>query len=184
LVRPVYPECTRPAGLLPPTGTFCNDNNPATRHFCLVWTNDPDTNGLPNASNPECLQGGNYDADDFARDWADYAGLQEVTDGVDGNFVAMFTIGFGDRILTVPTAVPLLRYIADAGDNGFIDDNVQQAARGETVSPGDPLGPCEEAPFPTDFSLWCGQYFYAENLRDLDAVFESIASRLFTRISR
>ncbi|GIK63755.1 MAG: hypothetical protein BroJett018_15490 [Chloroflexota bacterium] len=180
---PVHPEC--PAGNTDTTSPFCNDNSPLTRHFCLQWTNDPATNGSPQAGNPECTQTGNYDADDYARDWADYAGLQEVRPGVEGNFVAIFTIGFSQQVVNSPVAGPLLHYIADAGDNGFIDDDIQQDLRDDgfinsSISPGD-RGPCQGI---TNYRTWCGQYFYADNLQSLDAVFEAIASRLFTRISR
>ncbi|MCQ3931720.1 MAG: hypothetical protein DPW16_14785 [Chloroflexi bacterium] len=179
----VHPEC--PAGNTDTTSPFCNDNTPLTRHFCLQWTNDPLTNGSPQTGNPECTQAGNYDADDYARDWADYAGLQEVRPGVEGNFVAIFTIGFSNQVVNSPVAGPLLHYIADAGDNGFIDDDIQQDLRDDgfinsSISPGD-AGPCQGI---TDYRRWCGQYFYADNLQSLDAVFEAIASRLFTRISR
>jgi hypothetical protein len=95
-----------------------------------------------------------------------------------------------------PTAAPLLHYIADAGDNGIVDNNMQQDWRehksflryGEdgTLNGGWPASygdqdPCYGVTDPTE---WCGQYFFAENLTDLEAVFEAIASRLFTRISR
>ncbi|MBI5930169.1 MAG: hypothetical protein HY862_12730 [Chloroflexi bacterium] len=188
--RPVHPECTLPAGTtaLAPPGPLCNDNSPLTRHFCLQWTNDPLTNGSPQVGNPACSQSGDYDPDDYARDWADYAGLQEVRPGVEGNFVAMFTIGFSTQVVNSPVAAPLLRYIADAGDNGFIDDDQQQDLRDDgqlnnSATFGD-KGPCEAAAVRTDFRQWCGQYYYADNLQSLDAVFEAIASRLFTRISR
>ncbi|NJL93776.1 MAG: hypothetical protein HC915_08595 [Anaerolineae bacterium] len=38
----------------------------------------------------------------------------------------MFTIGFGEGVSDSPTAAPLLRYIADAGDNGVVDNNLQE----------------------------------------------------------
>ncbi len=182
-VLPVYGEC--PVGNTDTQPAYCNDNTPITRHFCLQWTNDPATNGMPQTGNPECTQSGNYDADDFARDWADYAGLQEVRPGVEGNFVAMFTIGFSTQVVNSPVAGPLLHYIADAGDNGFIDDDIQQDLRDDgtinsSITPGD-RGPCQGI---TNYRTWCGQYFFADNLQSLDAVFEAIASRLFTRISR
>lgn len=170
---------------------LCNDNDPDSRHFCLDW----DT-GLPEEGYLECLETGHYDADDFARDMADFAGLIELEEnGPPGNFIAMFSIAFGQEVVSEPTGAPLLRYIADAGDNGFIDNNLQQDLRedrdpvpdyypvhGNNYPPeyGDP-GPCEDELNP---KAQCGQYYYAEDLSTLSAVFEEIASRLFTRLSR
>ncbi|NDJ75377.1 MAG: hypothetical protein GYB65_03885 [Chloroflexi bacterium] len=183
----VWPECTNnnPAQTetQPPV---CNDNNPDTRFFCLDWGT-----GLPDDSNPECGSAGHYDADDYARDMADFAGLIEVApDGSPGNFIAMFAIAFGNDVVNEPTGAPLLRYIADAGDNGFIDNNLQQDWRDNqqldylsgTYPPsfGDP-GPCEGESNPR---AQCGQYYFASDLDTLNEVFEEIAGRLFTRLSR
>lgn len=174
---------------------FCNDNNPGSRHFCLEWTGDPATNGRPDLSNPVCLN--SYDADDYARDWADFAGLINVAPNVPGNFITIFTIGFGEDLITsgpnepTSTSAPLLRYIADAGDNGFIDTDLQQDWRDDTFNngsvPAQALGdpdPCEAFSAPGQEDEQCGNYFYADSPRSIDAVFEAIASRLFTRIAR
>jgi hypothetical protein len=117
--------------------------------------------------------------------------LVEVAKGYPGNFIAAFSIAFGEEVATDPTGAPLLRYIADAGDNGFIDNNLQQDWRDDRTlnypvggpyppSFGDP-DPCESI---TDPYVQCGQYFYANDFNTLTDVFEQIASRLFTRISR
>lgn len=174
---------------------FCNDNNPDTRHFCLEWTGNPDTNGRPDLDNPVCTD--LYDADDYARDWADFAGLINLTDNVPGNFITIFTIGFGEALITTgpneatSTSAPLLRYIADAGDNGVIDTDLQQDWRDDGANngsvPAQELGdpdPCEAYPLPGQEDIQCGNYFYADDLSSVDAVFEAIASRLFTRIAR
>jgi hypothetical protein len=184
----VWPECSNNN----PTqqeykNPICNDNEPNTRHFCLDW----DT-GLPIEGDADCGSTGHYDADDYARDMADFAGLIEVSDsGAPGNFIALFAIGFGREVADEPTAAPLLRYIADAGDNGFIDNNLQQDWRdnqqldypvGGPYPPGfgDP-GPCEGV---TNPRTQCGQYYFASDLSSLTQVFEEIAGRLFTRLSR
>lgn len=181
-----YPECTEnnPAqaelytSTLIQTAPICNDNNPASRHFCLDWGT-----GEPGSGNPECGVGGKYDADDYARDMADFAGLIEVAPNQPGNFIAMFAIAFGEDVITEPTGAPLLRYIADAGDNGVIDDNTEETLReGRVVRPS--LGPCETDTGPKDPREQCGQYYYAEDLASLNRVFEEIAGRLFTRLSR
>ncbi|MBN1679187.1 MAG: hypothetical protein JW966_02770 [Anaerolineae bacterium] len=191
-----WDECVKnnpmPEGENEPQQPWCNDNDPRTRHFCLDWES-----GEPEAENIECSNAGDYDADDYARDMADFAGLINVAEGKPGNFIAMFSIAFGKDIVDEPTAAPLLRYIADAGDNGFIDNNFQQDLR-EDRDPipdygyegpwpdeyGDP-GPCEDTAEETyGPKEQCGQYYYAADLSELKIVFEEIASRLFTRLSR
>jgi hypothetical protein len=109
----------------------------------------------------------------------------------------MFAIGFGQEVIDEPTAAPLLRYIADAGDNGFIDNNLQHDLREDrNPIPTYPIGGpypdyygepdvCEDTPtrvlHPTQ---QCGQYYFAAGLAELNDVFEEIASRMFTRLSR
>lgn len=203
---PLYQECVNimgqpdlPPGVLDSNDLVCNDNNPNSRHFCLEWSNNPERNGKPPANfanDANCGVTSRYDADDYARDMADFSGLIEVAPGVPGNFIAMFTIGFGEGVADSDTAAPLLRYIADAGDNGIIDNNVQQDWRehrtylryGEDGSLGggwpNSYGDNDPCYGVTDPNEWCGQYFFARTLSDLEAVFEAIASRLFTRISR
>jgi len=186
----VWPECieNNPSQVELKT-PVCNDNDPNTRHFCIDWDTIE-----PEAGNPECGVAGHYDADDYARDMADFAGLVELTPGgKQGNFIAMFAIGFGQEVADEPTAAPLLRYIADAGDNGFIDNNLQQDLREDrnpvpTYPIGGPYPPsygepdvCEDVVDPTE---QCGQYYFATSLADLNDVFEEIASRMFTRLSR
>jgi Flp pilus assembly protein TadG len=183
-----FAQCTEnnPSQVEMPTAPFCNDDNPNTRWFCLDWTT-----GEPQVGNTDCYS--RYDADDYARDMADFAGLAEVTKGKPGNFIAMFSIGFGQEVIDEPTAAPMLRYIADAGDNGFIDNNLQYDLREDrNPIPTYPIGGpypgyygdpdvCENVANPTQ---QCGQYFYAANLQTLTDVFEEIASRMFTRLSR
>lgn len=194
----VWPECTgnNPSQVEMNT-PVCNDNDPNTRHFCIDWNTSE-----PEVGNVECTVAGHYDADDYARDMADFAGLIEVVPGgKQGNFIAMFSIGFGQEVLDEPTAAPLLRYIADAGDNGFINDRLQQDLREDrNPMPTYPIGgpypdyylpkdPCEGGLHPTQ---QCGQYWYVSynasnpeaSLAELNDVFEEIASRLFTRLSR
>ena len=185
-----WSECTSNNGSITeydPSTPVCNDDDPNSRHFCLDWET-----GEPEVGNAACTSIGHYDADDYARDMADFAGLVEVQENVPGNFIAMFSIAFGEEA-SDPTAASLMRYIADAGDNGFIDNNLQQDWRdnqildyplgthsGETGAFGLP-GPCETE---ANTKAQCGQYYYAEDLATLTDVFEEIASRLFTRLSR
>ena len=75
-----------------------------------------------------------YDVDDYARDWADFIGLQDTGDEL---LPTIFTIGFG---LTFPSGSntcgenvgdclgeELLRYIADVGDNNLLDNDYYQS---------------------------------------------------------
>lgn len=167
---------------------LCNDNDPMTRHFCLDWGT-----GEPDLTNPECGVTGKYDADDYARDMADFAGLIEVAPNQPGNFIAMYSIAFGEDVVNEATGAPLLRYIADAGDNGFIDDNIEQDLRDNGVidiidgnypntPPWGEPGECEDVR--SQPKEKCGNYYYAEDLATLSEVFEDIAGRLFTRLSR
>ncbi len=193
---PDWSECPEWTNGLPIPGSsvpICNDNDPDTRHFCLQWSNDVGLNGRPDWSSLYCGgfgpgSVGAYDADDYARDWADYAGLSEVASGIPGNFITIFTIGYGENIPTSATSAPLLRYIADAGDNGVIDNDLQQDWRDNrvldsSVSPEQLGNPdiCQNIADPAES---CGQYFYANDLASLDAVFEQISNHLFTRITR
>jgi hypothetical protein len=187
-----WPECTSNN----PTGAeaafpICNDNDPNTRYFCLDWSN-----GQPEVGNTDCTPQGHYDADDYARDMADFAGLAEVAPGKPGNFIAMFSVAFGDDVVNEDTGAPLLRYIADAGDNGFIDNNLQQDLREDRdPMPDYPIAgpypasygdsdPCDTPAFRADPRAWCGQYYFASDVSSLTKVFEDIAGRLFTRLSR
>jgi hypothetical protein len=128
---------------------FCIDNDPDSRHFCTnpqgyinAYYNKyvPDTTTpnkddvVPDTSSGLSYCSPEYDADDYARDQADWAGLINYTDTVPGDFIAMFTIFFSKKDATgneralgqYILGVKLMRYIADAGDNGRIDNNLQE----------------------------------------------------------
>ncbi len=188
-----------------------------------------------------------YDADDYARDWADYIALRRDSDS---NILlpSIFTIGFGleyfNRTLNGVEynirdsnnaqllcqlnpgnclAEQLLRYIADVGDNNQIDNHWYKAMLfplkdasgniipGTTSRPGGfgPRDPCQRqdqgpvgGTYDTDGSgslspteedrmyghlapqTNCGNYYYAPDYNQLQFVFDDIASRMFTRLSR
>jgi len=140
---------TWPATLNEQNGTIptCSDNDPDSRHFCQ------DGFGRINPSNPldpfQAVGPNNqpdptdyycdphYDPEDYARDRVDFAALINYMDrGADnkakkGNFIAMYSIYFqhnnqtgliNENIL----GVKFLRYAADAGDNGLIDNHLQR----------------------------------------------------------
>lgn len=94
----------------------------------------------------------------------------------------------------------LLRYIADVGDNFTVDTDYQQWHRNGAALTEDEYGvrgPCEEdvadRASATDYQqlvqpvragLSCGNYFNAPDEAQLDDVFDEIASRMFTRLTR
>lgn len=115
-----------------------------------------------------------YDADDYARDMADFVGCYpppltaSACGNVTGQGAVIFTIGLGDEVLRLdnngrPYGATLLRYIAAVGYDG------------------DPAtDPCEGV---TDYTAWCGNYYFSPTGPGLTRIFEDIASRIFTRIT-
>jgi hypothetical protein len=191
---PTYDECTAsrqnadPVALTVRRGSdlVCNDGQPDWRHFCLDWSTDDPLSADLTAN---CGVTSPYDADDYARDMADWAGLIEVAPGVPGNFIALMAVGFGDGVSGDPVAASLLRYIADAGDNGVIDNNLQRDWRddgilqygfAESAYPPDWGGndPCSGRVFEADAMRWCGHYFFASSESELENVFAAIRLRL------
>ena len=115
------------------TNPFCRDASAASRH---------------------ALGSAAYDADDFARDSADF-----LSNPVTGQGVTVFTIGLGNLVRNATKGDPdageqLLTYIArTAGD-----------APGIQASHGD--------------------YYFSPDAAGLAAIFDAIAENIFTRISR
>ena len=125
-----------------------------------------------------------YDADDAARDWAEFLGCLYELPGGDhiagcptggGQGAVVFTIGLGGLMVEAPSCAPyyagtcdpdlgehLLRYAAAVGDDG--DPYTDPCS---STSPGES----------------CGNYYFASGGADLDAIFDAIASRIFTRIT-
>jgi hypothetical protein len=72
----------------------------------------------------------------------------------------------------------LLRYVADMGfDPGEVLANKKWLCHADYWERGAP-DPIDDDPFQQ-----CGNYWYAPEGRDLEHVFEEIASRMFTRLS-
>ncbi|MCB9456186.1 MAG: hypothetical protein H6671_09380 [Anaerolineaceae bacterium] len=231
-----YPD--NPGELVQDLGfPYCSDKLPETRHFCI----SPDVNFVvgPQGADfyidldhpdPQLQESCRYayDVDDYARDWADYVGLNQpfpwalVSDQtVQYQRPTIFTIGFGlqfsqgsgscaDNVADC-LGEELLRYIADVGDNQQIDTDYQQDVLNDKVADftvSDTFGgrgPCEgpilsgeltadEAkangrslsdiinPLPPGQS--CGNYYNAPSGRELEVVFDDIASRMFTQLAR
>jgi hypothetical protein len=145
---------------------WCQDYGPGavnTRH-CLPSTDSlyADFPALFNACTEPRPNGGAgtvnsalYDADDYARDMADYVAL--------GQQALIFTIGYDDSGLLGHNnpgsdyGEQMLNYAADIGDNGKLDTPVGQ------------LNP---------------NYFYTDNAGTLDAIFQAITNQIATRISQ
>lgn len=149
---------TYPIGYCPgniDTFPLCQDHNVATRH----------SSGSPY-----------YDADDYARDMADFVACPpintpEACNGVVGQGALIFTIGLGNTVLDStneahgrPYGASLLRYIANVGYDGDPDPSKD---------------PCKNV---TDYKEWCGNYYFAPEGPQLSKIFEDIASRIFTRL--
>ena len=147
--------CPDPTNHEPP---FCRDDDSSLRHSPVT---DPD-----------------YNADDFARDMADFVGCYPVNpapacNGTIGQGAVTFAIGLGPNVLDtfgsdpIAHGVSLLRYTAAVGDDG---------------NPA--TDPCEDLyDNESEWQEWCGNYYFAPTGDDLDEVFEDIASRIFTRIT-
>ncbi len=140
-----------------------------------------------------------YDADDYARDQA-----KAIADS--GNNIIIFTIGLGSEVTEnpgtlnqkgcndvlnamdwavcngdqLPNGEQLLRYIADQGD-GINKLGLDPCQRNDTPV-GNPTVTGYRYNYPIGKS--CGNYYYAQGGLDLTAVFEAIAQRIFTRITR
>ncbi len=152
---------TYPLGYCPNELTFplCQDESVSTRH-----------SGTSSA----------YDADDYARDMANFVGCypedQAAACGsIKGQGAVIFTIGLGKGVLNTknevsgkPYGTSLLRYIAAVGYDGNPATDPCASFNGNE----------------TQWKKWCGNYYFSPAGNQLLAIFEDIASRIFTRISR
>ncbi len=110
-----------------------------------------------------------YNPEDYARDMADRAALLHgnVAETL-GSDMSIYTIGLG------PFAVDgeaLMRYIADVGDDG---------TRNSVEYTGNTHGEC--ASYSNDYKE-CGQYYFTLSADKLGTIFDSIASRIYTKIT-
>lgn len=120
---------------------------------------------------------GLYDAEDYARDMADFVGCQPTNpapacNGTKGQGAIIFTIGLGNEVLksdfeinNKPYGATLLRYIARVGYAG---------------DPDPAKDPCKD--YSNDYTAWCGNYYYSPTGPQLTRIFEDIASRIYTRL--
>jgi len=154
---------TYPIGFCPNEWTMplCQDEDVTTRH-------DKDADLA------------HYDADDYARDMADFVGCYPTQQSAacgstQGQGAVIFTIGLGNGVLDtvhevngLPYGAALLRYIAAVGDDGDAATDL-----------------CENYwDNPSEWEEWCGNYYFSPEGDQLSAVFQDIASRIFTRLNR
>lgn len=141
------------------TPPFCNDTDPATRH---CGPNHSAANQCPPGSTWVGDSTPPYDVEDYAFDMVDTMALRESTnpdEPTPGNDIAIYAIGLGDASF----GEHLLRYMANVGDNGSREND-----------------PCDGIPA----KQHCGNYYYAPSPSYLSQIFENIADRIYTRISR
>jgi len=139
----------------PLTGYCTNSYTDETR-YCIDTDSDecPPDTTHTTTSRP-------YSVVDYARDMADAAALLESTNADEplGEDIIVYTIALKAGV----NGAPLLRYMANIGEDG---------SRGNDLCDGVPA------------NQNCGNYFYAYQGAYLDQIFESIAGRIFTKISR
>ncbi len=140
---------------------FCRDPEVATRH---------------NSASAS------YDADDAARDAADWVGCPDSTSpqpaacaGVapGGQGAVIFTIGLGDAMVN-NTCDPMY---------GTCDDDLGEQLMRYIAAVGDDANPATDVCSAVASEENCGNYYFAPEGADLLRVFEAIASRIFTRIT-
>jgi hypothetical protein len=176
---------------------FCRDPFAITRHTVLtptVWGVGHTVPYNPDSSHDLA----NYDADDFARDMADFVGCApKIADAAEwckdslnytvnegGQGALIYSIGLGQLVINnsygdADAGDQLLRYIANVGFDGDPNPN---------PPPPGIVDPCFGIAAPAltggNDSYNCGNYYFSETGTGLTSVFESIASRIFTRLTQ
>jgi hypothetical protein len=201
---------------------YCRDSDVVSRHTVLtptIWNNPPVSSGIPTPTSPHTEPYNpnstwnafvdpvthlptndpydDYDADDFARDMADFVACAPTygeaaiwcrdslnyIDDKGGQGAVIYAIGLGNLVINNPSGDrdagdALLKYVANVGLDGNPDPN----------PPGGPVDPCYGITAPSgsagNDSYNCGNYYYSEFGTGLSSVFESIASRIFTRLTQ
>jgi hypothetical protein len=176
------------------TPAFCRDGTYETRHCAEGDPGDCHPAGLPGWDPAQWPAGWtadgstvHYDAEDFARDMADFAALREPY----GNSIIIFSIGLGENVTDESGVVgeadageKLLRYLANVGYDGEWNATFTTHSGAEIeLNGGDDRDECAHRGYPLAES--CGNYYYApKDINELNDVFAKIASRIFTRITQ
>jgi len=149
------------------------DDNSFWRNLCIDWNGtgsagrycmDSSSSTCPPLI-PHTGSSKPYSVEDYAYDMVDDAALLMSTNEDEplGQNIIIYSIGLG----AAENGVGILRYMANVGDEG---------SRGN-----DPCAPGGVSLPPTEN---CGNYYYAPNVSYLAQIFESIATRIFTKISQ
>ncbi|MBL8095518.1 MAG: VWA domain-containing protein [Anaerolineales bacterium] len=183
LCGPYHPAADGGQSLCPPGALWVGDSGIASASSVA-----PAPEALPVSNGLEFVYA--YDTVDYAKDMIDFAALTITcnaglgTCGANGAWpwpaandyndnepriggnIVIYSIGFG-RAIGIPPRIGenVLRYMAAVGDDG--DRNTD---------------PCADQSAPPLAS--CGNYYYAPDAGALGPVFEDIASKLYTRLTR
>ena len=125
-----------------------------------------------------------FDAEDAAEAMGYFAGCPDPDLEQKGGCVAVgggqgavvFTIGLGDLVTNNATCDPV------AYPGGCEEDSAEKLLR-YIAAVGDDGDPTTDDCDGVDTEISCGNYYFAEEGFELEAVFEAIASRIFTRIT-
>ena len=138
--------------------TYCIDRNngDSAGRYCI----DADGAECPPGSS-RTDESGPYSVEDYAFDMVDEAALLESTNPQEplGENILVYSIGLG----AASAGEELLRYMAMVGDDG--DRTTNECRSTPSLQP-------------------CGNYYYAPRPEYLNQIFENIANRIFTKISR
>jgi hypothetical protein len=137
---------------------FCRDPWAATRH---------------------AFGDGDYDADDAARDAADFVGCDATTPAADctgtGQGAVIFSIGLGDLMINSTAC--------DASYGGSCEPDLGESLLRFVAAVGDDGDPATDPCNTIGTGNSCGNYYFSPTGSGLLKVFEAIASRIFTRIT-
>ncbi len=138
--------------------SYCIDENSGSTagRFCV----DSESDQCPPDSTAT-TDSGPYSVEDYAFDMVDRAALLDSENEFEpnGEDIVIFSIGLGGA----SSGEALLRYMANVGDEGSRAND-----------------PCATTPSLQN----CGNYYYAPDASYLAQIFENIAGRIFTKISR
>ena len=138
--------------------SYCIDKNTGSGdgRFCI---DDPASECPPDTTST--AESGPYSVEDYAYDMIDQAALLESTNENEplGEDMVVYAVGLD----AARVGADILRYMANLGEDGERDTD-----------------PCTGVPATQN----CGNYYYAPTGAYLDQIFENIASRIFTKISR
>jgi hypothetical protein len=138
--------------------SYCIDKNTGSGsgRFCI---DDPSSECPPETTST--ADSGPYSVEDYAYDMIDEAALLESTNENEplGEDMVIYAVGLD----AARVGADILRYMANLGEDGERD-----------------IDPCSGVSATDN----CGNYYYAPTGAYLDQIFENIASRIFTKISR